>query len=131
MKSRLQICLATLFLALLVGGCRTLSISMTEANPPVFSFSAGSMAECCEHLAFLAVWEVRPLESINAGQGKVIWEIWPQSGTDNSATGLPQITYGKVPPGFVQKIPEVGPPPPLAEGKVYEAAGPRIEVPEA
>jgi hypothetical protein len=123
--------LATLLLALLVASCGSLSISISDANPPVFSFSAGQFAECCDHLAFLTVREVEASESINAGKGKVIWQIWPLSGTDNSAKGLPSITYGQVPPGFEQKIPNVGPPPKLKEGQEYEAAGPRIEVPDA
>jgi hypothetical protein len=62
---------------------------------------------------------------------KVIWQIRPKSGTDNSAEGLPQITYGQVPQGFEQLIPSVGTPPALQAGKVYAASGPRVEVPEA
>ena len=69
---------------------------------------------------------------VDAGnEQKVIWEIRPRSGTDNSAKGLPQITYGQVPPGFEQLVPSVGTPPALQAGKVYAASGPRIEVPEA
>src|SRR5918996_5814080 len=129
MKPRSRIWLATLALVLVLAGCRTLTISINDSNPPVFSFSAGKFAECCDHLAFLTVSEVPARESPE--EMKVIWQIWPVSGTDNSAQGLPPITYGQVPPGFVQKIPNVGPPPILEEGKEYEASGPRIEVPDA
>ena len=126
MKSRLHIVVGTLSLVLAVAGCRSLSISINDTNPPVFTFSAGQFAECCTHLAFFIVYEVE------AGNGKkVIWEIRPRSGTDNSAKGLPPITYGQVPPGFEQVVPSVGTPPALQEGKVYAASGPRIEVPEA
>lgn len=128
MTSRLFICFATLTLVLLIGGCKSLTISINDANPPEFSFSAGQFAECCDHLAFLTVSEI---EGSGARDPEVIWQIWPMSGTDNSAKGLPKITYGQVPTGFVQKIPEVGPPPRLEEGKMYEAAGPLIEVPDA
>jgi hypothetical protein len=131
MKSRLRKSLGIIFIVLMMGGCRSLSISINDTNPPVFSFSSGRFAECCEHLAFLTVWEVKPSESINEGQGKIIWQIWPLSGTDNFANRLPKITYGQLPPGFVQKIPDTGPAPVLEEGKVYEVAGPLIEVPEA
>ena len=131
MKTRSWIWLAASTLLVVVSGCRTLTISINHTNPPVFRFSAGQFAECCDHLAFLTVWEVGPSQSIQTGGGKVIWEIWPLSGTDNSASGLPAITYGSVPPGFVQKVPEVGPPVKLEEGKEYEAAGPLMEVPEA
>ena len=131
MKSLLKICVVVSTI-LVVGACGgTLRISINDTNPPVFSFSASQFAECCDHLAFLTVWEVKPSESIKGGGGKVIWQIWPLSGTNNSASGLPKIAYGQVPPGFVQKIPEVGPPPKLKEGNEYEAAGPLIEVPEA
>ena len=126
MKSRLPIVVGILSLVLAVAGCKSLSVSINDTNPPVFTFSAGQFAECCTHLAFLIVYEV------NAGkEGKVIWHIRPRSGTDNSANGLPRITYGQVPEGFEQLIPAVGTPPALQAGKVYAASGPRIEVPEA
>ena len=126
MKSRLHIVVGILSVVLAVAGCRSLSISINDTNPPVFTFSAGPFAECCTHLAFFVVYEV------SAGkEQKVIWRIRPKSGTDNSAKGLPQITYGQVPPGFEQLIPTVGTPPALQAGKVYAASGPRVEVPEA
>ena len=127
MKSRLHIVVGTLLLVLAVASCKSLSISINDTNPPVFTFSAGQFAECCTHLAFLMVYEV------NAGKvdGKVLWHIRPKSGTDNSARGLPQITYGQVPPGFEQVVPAEGAPPPLQSGTVYEASGPRMEVPDA
>jgi|SRR6185369_1612869 len=125
MKSRVYIVLGTLTLVLATAGCKSLSVSINDTNPPVFTFSAGQFAECCTHLAFLVVYEV------NAGNESVIWQIRPKSGTDNSAQGLPQITYGQVPQGFEQLVPGVGIAPALEEGKVYAASGPRIEVPEA
>ena len=126
MKSRLHIVVGILSLVLAVAGCRGLSISINDTNPPVFTFSAGEFAECCTHLAFFIVYEV------GDGEAKsVIWQIRPKSGTDNSAKGLPQITYGQVPQGFEQLVPDVGTPPALQAGKVYAASGPRVEVPEA
>ena len=125
MKSRVYIVLGTLTLVLATAGCKSLSVSINDTNPPVFTFSAGQFAECCTHLAFLVVYEV------NAGNESVIWQIRPKSGTDNSAQGLPQITYGQVPQGFEQLVPGVGIAPALEEGKLYAASGPRIEVPEA
>jgi hypothetical protein len=130
MRSRLFILLATLVLIPLSVGCNSLRISLNDANPPTFSFSAGSLAECCDHLAFLTVTEL-PSGDSKLSNGKVIWQVWPSSGTNNSAEALPPITYGQVPSGFVQKIPSVGVPPVLEEGKTYMAAGPLIEVPEA
>ena len=127
MKSRLLIVVGTLSLVLAVAGCKSLSVSINDTNPPVFTFSAGQFAECCTHLAFFVVYEVAD----GKDEKKVIWEIRPRSGTDNSANGLPQITYGQVPQGFEQLVPSVGAPPALQVGKVYAASGPRIEVPEA
>jgi hypothetical protein len=111
---------------LVLAGCNSLTISMNDSNPPVFSFSAGKFAECCTHLMFLNVSEL-PAE----GEGKLIWQVWAESGTDDSPPKLPPITYGQVPPGFIQKIPEAGLPPALEEGKEYEATGPRSIVPYA
>lgn len=125
--ARLFICVATLTLVFVTAGCKSLTISVNDANPPVFSFSAGRFAECCNHLSFLMVAEL-PADPSDPRSGKVIWDIRPLSGT---AEDLPKITYGQVPPGFEQKIPAVGPPPPLEEGKIYEASGPPVEVPDA
>lgn len=116
-----------LLVLLLVSGCKSLSISVNDSNPPVFSFAAGQFAECCDHLAFLVVAEVPAA----GDQEKVVWKIQPRPGTDNSAQRLPRITYGQVPPGFEQVIPSTGTAPALEEGKVYAASGPRVEVPEA
>jgi len=127
MKSRLRIVVGTLSLVLAIAGCKSLSVSINDTNPPVFTFSAGQFAECCTHLALFIVSEVEA----GKDDGTVIWEIRPRSGTDNSANGLPRITYGQVPPGFDQVIPATGTPPALQSGKVYAASGPRIEVPEA
>ncbi len=126
MKSRVYVVLGTLLLVLAIAGCKSLSVSINDNNPPVFTFSAGQFAECCTHLAFFVVYEVT-----TGKEPKVIWQIRPKSGTDNSAKGLPQITYGQVPQGFEQLVPDVGTAPVLQEGRVYTASGPRIEVPEA
>ena len=127
MKSRVHIVLGIAALVLAVAGCKSLSISVNDTNPPVFTFSAGRFAECCTHLALLTVYEV----DVGKDQKTVIWEIRPKSGTDNSAQGLPQITYGQLPQGFEQRVPSGGTPPALQEGKVYAASGPTIEVPDA
>ena len=127
MKLRLLIVVGTLSLGLAVAGCKSLSVSMNDTNPPVFTFSAGQFAECCTHLALFVVYEA----DAGGDEKKVLWEIRPRSGTDNSANGLPQITYGQVPQGFDQVVPSAGTPPALEAGKVYAASGPRMEVPEA
>jgi hypothetical protein len=127
MRSHLHICFATLILALFTGGCTGLRLSVNDANPPVFSFSTSHLAECCDHLSFFMVAEI----PADGSEPIIIWDIKPVSGTDNSADGLPKITYGQVPAGFVQKYPGAGLPQRLAEGKIYQAYGPPVEVPEA
>lgn len=127
MKARVTVWLASSLLGLALAGCNGLSISVNDTNPPVFTFSAGQWAECCTHLAFLVVYEIPRGDD----EQKVTWHIQPLPGTDNSASGLPQITYGQVPQGFVQLVPVEGAPPALEEGKVYAASGPRVEVPDA
>jgi hypothetical protein len=110
MKSKFKFLIANLTLALCFTGCRTLSISINETNPPVFTFSAGQFAECCDHLAFLLVYEIpggKQNPEWDPRQAIVIWKIGPKSGTDNSAAKLPHITYGKIPIGFDQEIPSV------------------------
>lgn len=114
MKSRFHIVVVVLPLVLAMAGCKSLSISLNDTNPPVFTFTAGQFAECCTHLALLVVYEVQA----GKDEGKVIWEIRPKSGTDNSAKGLPRIAYGQVPPGFEQLVPSVGTAPALEAGKV-------------
>jgi hypothetical protein len=136
MKRTIKFLFAAPLLLVLVS-CHSLTISMDENVPPNFSFSAGRFAECCRHLAFLGVYEVLPENqnlSWTAPKSKediVLWQIWPKDSSVNAADALPIITYGKVPPGFIQKIPESGEPPPLVEGRVYEVGGPAIEVPNA
>lgn len=123
--------LTVLVLVVVTASCKSLTISINDTNPPVFTFSAGQFAECCDHLSFLMVWEVPTEGGIMSKEAKVIWKISPDLGTDNSANKLPRITYGEVPSGFTQIIPEVGPPPRLEEGKEYEAGGPLVEIPHA
>ena len=113
--------------------CHPLRASLNQTQPPSFQFDSG-ISECCNFLTFYQVEEVAP-ENQNVPwlQSKpkeniVLWQIWSQG--DNSGQVPRIITYGKVPTGFVQKIPLSGEPPPLAEGKVYDAYGPPVLVPE-
>jgi hypothetical protein len=125
-RSQVKILIVTL--ALMFSGCRSLTISMNNSNPPVFTFSTGRFSECCDHLIFLTVSE---LPTGNTTEAKDLWQIFPLSSTDNYGNHLPRITYGQVPAGFEQKIPASGSPPPLEEGKTYEAFGPLIATPHA
>jgi hypothetical protein len=109
---------------------------MNDRVPPSFDFSAG-FSECCNYLRFLNVYEIPPENQNVPWSAKTpkevvhLWEIVPKDANYVDAANLPTITYGKVPPGWVQKFPERGEPPPLLEGHVYEVGGPQVEVPHA
>jgi hypothetical protein len=115
--------------------CHSLTISMNETNPPSFSFSASRFAECCTSLRSLVIYEIpsryrhTPFEIPDSKDRIILWRISPRQGTDNTAEALPTITYGLVPPTFVQEVPANGTPPPLLEGRVYEVIGPGAKVP--
>lgn len=128
--------LMTLCAAMVVACQQRLSIKMNEAIPPTFSFHAGPLTHY-KHLTFFLVQEVAPenqkvpaYEKTSA-ENKTIWWIWPEDSEKGEFENLPAITYGKVPAGWTQKVPEQGEPPPLVEGKVYQAGGPHVEVPSA
>ena len=98
---------------------RDMTISVrNDSNPPVFKLYGSG------RLIFFKVSE--PLR----GQPSPIdhpamWEIRPTD--ENLISKLPEITYGVVPPGFTQKVPNSGTPPPLVEGRLYEAGGPAFD----
>lgn len=123
---------AALFLLLLVMlGCshaaceRNTVVSFADdKNPPTFDLDGNGT------LNFFWVSEVNAPQPIpenaraRTGRDRLIWEIWPTNVSSPRIYDLPNISYGQIPPGFTQKIPKQGEPPPLVEGKIYEAGGP-------
>jgi len=103
-----------------------MSISIDHKLPPTFRLSGSG------NLAFFGVREValenqKLIPSQRDGDKDVVlWEIWPNglSSDEKIIYRLPSITYGSVPTGFVQKVPQTSAPPDLVEGKIYEAGGP-------
>jgi hypothetical protein len=95
-----------------------------DKNPPTFSLNGNGT------LNFFWVSEVDAPPPIPEdvrlmnGKDRMIWEIWPTNVPSTSIYDLPKIVYGKIPDGFTQKIPVQVEPPPLIEGKIYEAGGP-------
>ena len=95
-----------------------------DRNPPVFSLDGNG------YLNFFWVSEVGAPEPIpedlrvSNGKDRLIWVIWPSNVSDTSIGKLPKIAYGKIPDGFIQRIPGQAEPPALIEGKIYEAGGP-------
>lgn len=101
-----------------------MTISIDGRLPPTFRLSGSG------NLIFFAVSEVIQdnvdREQAGPDRLKLIWQILP-TGLSSSETiirKLPSITYGSIPKGFVQKIPQNGVPPDLMEGKTYKAGGP-------
>jgi hypothetical protein len=124
-----------ILLAALSLGCQEhMTIKMSEAVPPVFTFQAGRLTHF-KHLSFFIVIELAPgNEKIPANtpplaKNKTLWWIFPEDSERGIYENLPEFTYGTVPPGWKQKTTEQGTPPTLEEGKFYEAGGPPIEVP--
>ena len=121
------------FLALLgvfLMACSTdVTLSMDEGNPPTFKF-ARNFSEV-NTLPFFDVIEVAreneklPYHEQHFDKNVTLWRIVPDK-VDTAIDQLPAITYGQVPTGFSQKLPESGSPPALVEGKVYQAGGPPV-----
>lgn len=97
-----------------------LRISAADDGSPTFRFSGNG------YLDFFAITEIAPetqTSAREASKNRIIWQIFPQS-TQQGKMPVPPITYGKVPPGFIQRIPENGEPAQLVEGKLYQAGAP-------
>lgn len=103
-----------------------MTVSVGEHTPPTFRLSGSG------NLAFFSVSEVAkenqhriPFER-DSDKDTVLWQIWPDGLTSEARVvrRLPPITYGVVPPGFIQKVPSEGAPPALIEGRIYDAGGP-------
>jgi len=131
---------ATLFtvnLSVLAVSCsQPLSIKVGESVPPTFSFHASPFTHY-KQLRFFILIEISP-ENQNLPayanpkvEDKPVWWIFPNDAAHGDYKNLPSITYGTVPSGWNQKVPIMGKPPQLIEGRVYQAGGPQIEVPWA
>lgn len=129
--TRLMILIACLVAGLCGMGCESSpTISIDVSNPPTFVFSGEG------HLDFFVLREIAP-ENQNVpnveqdtDKNKVLWRISPKTSSGGDIQNLPPITYGKVPVDFIQETPPEGGPIPLIEGKVYEAGGPAIVMPQ-
>jgi hypothetical protein len=115
-------CLRSTFALVLVAcslsGCeRTTHVKLEGGAAPVFELS-GSGA-----VAILTVYSpdyITKAESPN-DENFALWEIKPSGGYLHGTwiRDLGSITYGVVPPGYVQVKPQAGSPPPLTEGQRY------------
>ena len=100
-------------------------IEVDDKVPPSFKFD-GTGA-----IPFLVVYELPSATATgeDMSAAKIIWEIRPND-LAHARVPLGPLKYGSVPDGFTQIIPREGGPPPLEEGKNYQAGGPPIEMPD-
>ena len=95
-----------------------LDLDLEKKTPASFVFSGRSLAKDFE---ILELPRTKPLSKTNpfSFTGATIWKI----SAPESIKGAkwPNITYGDVPNGFSQTIPENGPPPKLSGDKLYVA----------
>jgi hypothetical protein len=98
-------------------------ISIDGLIPPSFSFNG--TGNQIEFLISRVPPENRTIYPYHkTDKDIVLWRIVPAKGTPDQARVWPSVTYGKVPPGFVQNVPQNGDPPPgLVEGEIYSAGG--------
>lgn len=117
--------LSIILVVLFFGGCEiNTTISLDGNYPPTFRLHGSG------GISYVQVRDVTDPESME-GQWWIkpgIWRVAPVDG-DIYISKIPPLTYGVVPPGFVQKMPKKGPPPTLAEGKVYEVWAPTFDAP--
>jgi len=118
-----------LFVSLLLACTTGVTISMDSGSPPTFKFRR-NFSEV-NTLPFFDVIQVAPenqnlpYQDQQFEKNVTVWRIVPEK-VDTPIDKLPSITYGRVPVGFIQKTPENGSPPSLAEGKLYQAGGPPV-----
>lgn len=106
-----------------------MTVKVVGVIPPTFNLSGSG------RFVFFSVTEINP-ENQNrvpferdSGKDKVLWQIAPTSLTPEQRVirKLPPITYGVVPEGWTQRIPQQGTPPTLLRGSVYQAGGPTTD----
>ena len=117
--SKIVVVAAFAYLCAAVACERDMRIALTnDSNPPSFKLSGSG------RLFFFSVSEVSPGKPSSINDA-AMWEVRPTA--EDRISKLTEITYGVVPPGFSQTAPKIGTPPPLLEGKFYEAGGPGLE----
>jgi hypothetical protein len=102
---------------LVTAGCeRDTRIEFDRKVPPTFTLSGNGQ------LQWIQFTDLSPSEISVYAPERVVWKIRPTG--LNTPWRLAPITYGIVPPGFVQEIPAGGAPPPLAQEKPYGVSAP-------
>jgi hypothetical protein len=121
LASKSKIALFTVVFVVMVAACTQepdLDVDLKERTPASFVFSGRSLASSFE---ILEVPRTKPLSKTNpfSFTGTTIWKI--SAPQEIRGAQWPSITYGEVPNGFSQTIPDHGPPPILTVEKLYAA----------
>jgi len=116
-----RIALFSLMAAVMVVACTQepdLNLDLKEGTPASFVPSGRSLAKDFE---ILELPRTKPLSKTNpfSFTGTTIWKI--SASANIKGASWPSITYGEVPNGFSQTIPDQGPPPRLTAEKLYVA----------
>ena len=118
--SRIGACVVFLLAAFVMAGCgRDPSLVIENTHPPRFVFSGSGTVT---HLTITGPDPKREPKPVSGSDRltplKVYWEIASTQGTQMNAVG--PVTYGRIPPGFVQIEPQNGAAPPqLVEAHLY------------
>ena len=91
-------------------------VKIDRNNPPTFILYGNG------HVSAIVVTDVSANDLSGFDPQRIMWEIVPTGETKPSR--FPNITYGIVPPGFVQRTPASGAPRPLEEEKPYRVTAP-------
>ena len=111
--------LSSAFILTLLLACEVdTRVNIDGKNPPSFRFSGSG------GITLFRIVE-DPAPGLQFLDATVLWELKPTSELSVvRMADLPTITYGTVPPGFVQTKPEAGSPPALEDEKTYDAWAP-------
>lgn len=98
-------------------------VSIDGNNPPTFKLYGSGNQQ------YFMVSEVSPDNYVppaqqNSDKDIDLWKIVPVAEPPLRAWDYPSITYGRIPSGFRQELPKDAVPPPLVEGRLYQAGGP-------
>jgi hypothetical protein len=116
-RSRIRLALraSLILIASAIGAAceRDTKIEVGDANPPTFHLSGNG------RLGWFEVIDLTPGQLSIYAPERTLWKIVPPG--NNRVGQLPDITYGRVPPGFKQEFPlDDETPGPLAEEKPYQ-----------
>ncbi len=116
--TRTVVFVAVGFILLAASSCQPseTQLEIDRNNPPTFTLSGSGQVSA------IVVTDVSANDLSGFDPERIMWEIAPISETKPSR--FPKITYGVVPPGFVQRTPASGAPRPLDEEKPYRVTAP-------